>query len=71
MRLRRAPEALPCLLQVAGIGVAALPEPYAWRVQHVDAGAGKDVHSDDCLHVPKALQDRAIAFFRQVPDAQR
>ena len=47
MRLRRAPEALPGLLQAAGIVVAARPEPYAWRVQHIYAGAGKGVHSDD------------------------
>lgn len=54
--LRLAPKVLLGLLLVVGTGVAVLLGPYAWRVQHVDADAGKGFRSDYYLYVPKSLR---------------
>lgn len=60
--LRLAPKVLFGLLLVAGIGVAVLLGPYAWRVQHVDADAGKGFRSDYYLYVPKSLRLDAAGY---------
>lgn len=54
--LRLAPKLLLGIFLVAGIGVAVLVGPYAWRVRHVDADARKGFHSDYYLYVPGSLR---------------
>ena len=54
--LRLAPKLLLGLFLIAGTGVAILLGPYAWRVQHVEADAGKGFRSDYYLYVPTALR---------------
>jgi pimeloyl-ACP methyl ester carboxylesterase len=54
--LRLAPKVLLGLLLVAGIGIAMLLGPYAWRVQHVDAAPANGFHSGYYLYVPASLQ---------------
>ena len=54
--LRLAPKVLLGLLLLAGIGVAALLGPYAWRVRHVDAAPANGFHSGYYLYVPASLQ---------------
>ena len=41
---------------VAGVGVAMLLGPYAWRVRHVGADARLGFHSDYYLYVPDTLR---------------
>ena len=53
--LRLAPKLLLGLLLVAGIGVAVLLGPYALRLRHVEADAGKGFRSDYYLYVPESL----------------
>jgi pimeloyl-ACP methyl ester carboxylesterase len=54
--LRLAPKLVLGILLVAGIGVAVLLGPYAWRVRHVDADARLGFHSDYYLYVPASLR---------------
>ena len=54
--LRLAPKLLLALFLIAGTGVAILLGPYAWRVRHVDADAGKGFRSDYYLYVPTSLR---------------
>jgi len=54
--LRLAPKLLLGLLLVAGIGVAVLLGPYAWRVDHVVAQASAGFRSDYYLYVPATLR---------------
>jgi len=54
--LRLAPKLLLGLLLVAATGIAVLLGPYALRVRHIDADAGKGFHSDYYLYVPASLR---------------
>lgn len=53
--LRLAPRLLLGLALVLAIGTAVLFGPYAWRVRHVEADAGKGFRSDYYLYVPARL----------------
>ncbi|RZA21950.1 MAG: hypothetical protein EOP93_01600 [Lysobacteraceae bacterium] len=60
--LRLAPKALLAIFLVAGIGVAVLLGPYALRVRHVEADAGKGFHADYYLYVPPSLHHDAAGL---------
>lgn len=60
--LRFAPKLLLGLFLVAGIGIAVLFGPYAMRVRHVEADAGKGFRSDYYLYVPTTLRRDATGM---------